>query len=169
MLSTTNESETEDKFILYLRQCGPCVHCYNQVCSSELIINNNQYPVNINQNIIIERKEIDINILALQLPHEILVIIYNDYFRPHKFAQLFNALTTNSFFEHIQYKINLEQFIKHFKIFLYTPIKNYIKRIDREFSTVITSLEDRKYTSVFTLINPIKVSIFLEILMYKYH
>jgi hypothetical protein len=166
---SSNTNDYADEYDLYLHNLTPCIHCYNNICSSELIITQTQYPVNTNQNIIIERPELDINILAVKLPQDILVLIYNDYFRPHKFAQLFKALTTNSIFNVVEYKINLEQFIKHCSIFLYTPIKKYISKVDTEFLTVMNNLEGRGYTSVFKRINPMKISLFLEILMYKYH
>ena len=114
-------------------------------------------------------RQIDINILVINLPFDILVKIYNDYFRPHKFAQLFKGLTQNVVFDPKLYILHMNQFIHILHMFMYSSIKQYIMRIDKEFNDVMTDLAYRGYTSRFTLFASLKRAIFLEILMNKYH
>jgi len=63
--------------------------------------------------------------------------------------------------------------MNHFKnnlhLFMYSPIKNYIMRIDKDFNDVITNLVYRGYTSRFRHIASLKRAIFLEVLMHKYN
>ena len=155
-----------------------CIYCDTNECSTTRLLENGMYPIyeidpptlignNITRNIY--NRSIDINIVVLNIPRDILIKIYNDYIRPHKYYQLFKILTINTIFEKELFDIYIDQFIKHFKIFVYNPIKNYIMRIDTEFNTVMSNCSQRGYISHFSRIPNIKKSIFIELLMYKYH
>ena len=152
-----------DKLGVIINNAQPCIHCYGNMCS---IRPSTFEPIYIEDNI---SRTINIHILVNRIPHEILVKIYNDYIRPHKFAQLFRLLTINSMHYNELYEINIVEFVKHFKIFTYTPIRNYIMKVDREFNFIFNDLQRRNYTSTFRLITNMKSSIFIEILMHKYH
>ena len=149
-----------------------------QCIRTNQLLENGMYPIydidpptlignNITRNIY--NRRIDIDIVVLNIPRDILIKIYNDYIRPHKYYQLFKLLTRNTVYETELFNIYIDEFIKHFKIFVYTPIKNYIMRIDTEFNKVMSNCSKRGYTSYFTSISDIKKSIFVELLMYKYH
>lgn len=152
---------------LMLNNLPRCVHCYNNVCSAEHMMSEMAQPIFMETED--KTKMIDINILVTKLPHEILIKIYTEYIRPHKFAQLFTILTTNSVYTNETYERNITQFVKHFKIFVYSPIRKYITRTDQDFNQVMTSLANRNYSSAFTRITNMKTSVFIEILMVKYH
>lgn len=165
MFSPTKDTYYKNIF----KNVRPCSHCYNNHCSSDLALSTQMTPIYMEDNKHPTRS-IDINILVIRLPHEILIKIYNDYIRTHKFAQLFKLITNDTIYNNRWlHNIDKIEFIKHFHIFLYTPIRKYIMSIDREFNTVVTSLIDRNYNSAFVMISNLKISIFLEILMTKYH
>lgn len=164
---TTNTSQPdEDEFSNYLKNLKPCMHCYNRECSATRLMDTHLVPIyKVDKN----SRSIDINMVVDKLPMDLLIKIYNDYIRPHKYSQLFNILTVNSFFERELYKIRISEFIKHFHIFIYTPIKTHIMKIDAEFNQVMINLNRRHYRSIFAKISNIKSSVFIEILMNKYH
>jgi len=171
--NTEIETDSADENELMLDNILPCVHCYGQMCSAELLTINTFQPIYVdiedNDNNNGKNKSIDINIIVAKLPKDILIKIYNDYIRPHKFAQLFNLFTTNTVYTPKMYKIHITEFIKHFHIFVYNPIRNYLMRIDPEFNKIFRDLTRRNYKSIFHRIINIKSSIFIELLMYKYH
>ena len=132
-------------------------------CSAHMYIQQNVYEQDDGANI-------DIEIVARRLPHELLVKIYNDYFRPHKFAQLYQSLTINTICVPLKIYLNyMSGFKNHLSIFMHSPIKQYICKIDPVFQNVINMVENRGYQSVFTLIPSVTTSIFIELIMYKYH
>ena len=134
-----------------------CSNCDN----SEHILNYN--PVN-------NDIYININDLVKALPHDLRVKIYNEYFRPIKFYQMYTNITTADVYSnHTLMLSNSELFIKHLHIFVFGNIRTYIKRKDPMFETLLDKLHERGYTSVFTLIPELKPSIFLELIMSKYH
>lgn len=164
MTETSNENQYYGNVFVNIPEC---IHCYNNVCSSAQIISTSMRPIYIEDT---TSRNLDINIIARKLPLEILVKIYNDYIRPHKFAQLFNIITANTIYcDYPLHVTNKIEFIKHFRIFLYKPIKKYLMKIDTEFNTVATRLTSSNYASEFRLITNIKSSVYLEILMRKYH
>lgn len=113
---------------------------------------------------------IDINRVVEVLPKEIIIKIYNDYFRPVKFYQLYTHIMTNPLSNSASlHDSNKEQFKIHLQIFLYENIGKYIRKKDPVFNLVMNDLKDRNYTSAFVLIPQLKNSLFLELLMYKYH
>ena len=167
MMSPTKENYYNNLY----KNIRPCSHCGNQPqCSSNLAISTRMTPIYMENTEGTHHRSIDINIIVIRIPQEILIKIYNEYIRPHKFSQLFKILTSDSIYGNIWiHTIDRIEFIKHFKIFVYTPIRKYIMSIDRDFNTVVNSLIRRNYTSAFKLISNLKLSIFLEILMTKYH
>jgi hypothetical protein len=84
-----------------------------------------KYP-KFNPNPVVE-KELDINRLVLLLPTDILVKIYNDYFRPHKFLQLYTALVRPST---ILREICIVEFKRHLVYFMHEPIRTFISKTD---------------------------------------
>lgn len=140
-----------------------CRHCNNSVCSISLVIN--QHPVHTNGGPVI-----DVTALVNRLPRELIVKIYNEYFRPVKFYQMFQSITTDTmYFDNDGYSLNRTQFIRHLHIFVFREIAEYICRQDVEFRQILTSLHNRGYVSAFRLIPDIKPSVYLELLMAKYH
>ena len=143
-----NNNNNDDEMELVLNNLQPCIHCYGNICSIIPSTFEQFEPIYIeDDNINNINRTININILVNRIPHEILVKIYNDYIRPHKFAQLFRLLTINSVYNAGLYKINIIEFIKHLKIFTYTPIRNYIMKVDPEFNYLFNDLQRRNYTS----------------------
>jgi len=135
---------------------SPCEH-------SERIIN--YTPVNNDSDIYI-----NINDLVCALPHELLVKIYNEYFRPLKFYQMYDDITKDTIYNSTpMYVLNKELFVRHLHIFLFGNIGKYIKRKDPIFEQLLYELQKRGYTSIFRLVPEIKQSIFMELLMCKYH
>ena len=161
-------NSTEVNSSIMINNTKQCIHCYTPECSATRFLENGMYPIyeidHPKRNIII-----DINIIVLRIPRDILIKIYNDYIRPHKYYQLFKILTSNTRFNQELQDIYQSEFIKHFKIFVYTPIKKYIMRIDYEFNKVINFCINRGYTSYFKRISNLKKAIFIELLMHKYH
>jgi hypothetical protein len=142
-----------------------CSHCENSECN----VTNYQEPVNNDRGICI-----NINELVKKLPHELLVKIYNEYFRPVKFYQLFKYITANTrYTQNFLYLENKQAFIRHVHIFLFGDIRKYIKKRDIIFDEVLYRMQQRGYTSAFSLISEykksLKSSLFLELLMHKYH
>lgn len=134
-----------------------CSNCDN----SERILNYKQ----VNNDIYI-----NINDLVNALPYELLVKIYNEYFRPIKFYQMYTDITrADVYSNHTLMLSNREIFIKHLHIFVFGNIRTYIKRKDPMFERLLDKLHERGYTSVFKLIPELKPSIFLELIMTKYH
>ena len=147
-----------------ITQILPCRHVGRNECSYESMFPyHNVYEHD-------DTPFINIQILCIRLPYELLVKIYNEYFRPHKFAQLYKSLTINSFcFPERLLNTYRMGFKKHLAIFLHDSIKKYISKIDPIFNDVITIVENRGFTSAFKLIPSVTSSIYLEIIMCKYH
>lgn len=151
-----------------------CSYCDN---SCQTIINLHQTPVitcprlcSRLGEVLIRIRSIDIDALVNKIPHEILVKIYNEYFRPIKFYQLYKAVTVN-FMALTRDLAETYQttFGSHLKIFLYKDIGEYIKHKDPVFRNVMNDFYRRNKTSAFTRITHIARSIYVEVMMYKYH
>ena len=153
MICSYCDSSCQD--ILYLHQT-PVIECPG-VCArlGELII---------------RIRMIDIDAVVNKIPHEILVKIYNEYFRPIKFYQLYKAITVNYISLPIEWAVPYQNtFAAHLGIFLYKDIGEYIKHIDPEFRSVINSFYRRNKTSVFARIPNRAKSLYVELVMTKYH
>ena len=91
-----------------------CVHCGNVQCSATEIICSTQKPVyEYDPN----KPTIDVSRMVVILPQELLEKIYTDYFRPHKFAQLYRGVTGDTIHKPLDYMIHKTEFIRHFRIF----------------------------------------------------
>lgn len=166
-------NSTEVNSSILSQNTKQCLHCYNTECSATRLLENGMYPIyeidhhtRIGDN---SNRSIDINSIVRNIPRDILIKIYNEYIRPHKYYQLFKILTSNTGGNQELQNIHQGEFIKHFKIFMYTPIKKYIMRIDYEFNKVMIFCSNRGYTSYFKRILNIKKAIFIELVMHKYH
>ncbi len=151
-----------------------CSYCDN---SCQTLINLHQTPVITCPGVctrlgglIIKIRSIDIDALVNTIPHEILVKIYNEYFRPIKFYQLYKVVTVN-FMALPRGLAETYQttFASHFNIFLYKDIGEYIKHKDPVFRNVMNDFYRRNKTSAFTRITNIPRSIYVEVMMWKYH
>ena len=142
---------------------GICRHCNESVCSISLVIN--QHPVHTNDGPVI-----DVMALVNRLPRELIVKIYNEYFRPVKFYQMYQSITTDTMYlDDTGYHLNKAQFVRHVHIFAFREIAEYIGQMDGEFQVLLTSLKERGYVSAFRLIPEIGPAAYLELLMGKYH
>ena len=121
------------------------------------------------QSTLVVRQPINVNYLATRIPQELLVKIYNEYFRPIKYAELYHSLTIDTLYRNDLFILNSNAFRQHLSIFMYHHIQPYLLRTDSVLHNVITRAVNRQYTSVFTNIPNLKDSLFLEILMNKYH
>jgi len=176
MISTQKQLQCEEQIIPSL-----CSHCDNTECSAIASLNIQFQPIYVEEDpttttthtttsTINQKKNIDINILVTKLPQDILIKIYNEYIRPHKFAQLFDIFTVDTIYNDPRlYALNRIEFMKHFKFFVYTPILKYIMRIDKVFNNLIHSLPKRNFKSCFERIPNVSAGIHLEILFRKYH
>lgn len=84
-----------------------------------------KYP-KFNPNPVVERV-VDINILVFLLPYDVLLKIYKDYFRPHKFLQLYTTLARPSA---IPREIRSVEFVRHLVYFMHEPIRTFISKTD---------------------------------------
>jgi hypothetical protein len=124
-----------------------------------------QYPVHVSNG-----PEIDIHLLVHTLPYELLVKIYNEYFRPVKYYQLYQSITTDTMYsDYDAFLVNKDIFGQHLQIFVFQNIRQYIQKKDNIFTFMWNDLHKRGYTSIFRMIPNIKSGVFLEILMRKYH
>ncbi len=145
-----------------------CTHLNADECSARFAVNWT-HPDN-RVNVSHMGEGIDINIIVSSLPRDILVKIYNEYFKPIKYFQLFKSITENHLYTNVRvHNINRALFVSHFHVFIMEPIEKYISRVDPEFNMVLAKIRGRGYTSTFKNIPEIVPSLFVEILMYKYH
>lgn len=145
-----------------------CTHYNADDCIAKFLVNWNHPRQRVN----LDRVDdgIDINIIVVSLPVDILTKIYNEYFKPIKYYQLFKTVTENHLYTNVTlHNINRNIFISHFHIFIMDPIEKYISRMDHEFKMVLDKVRGRGYTSTFRNIPNIVPSVYVEILMYKYH
>ena len=146
-----------------IRNYVRCSHCGTRECSIE--VSDYQSPVHTTDGPVI-----DITELMNRLPRELVVKIYNEYFRPVKFYQLYRSITTDTMYlNDIGYDQNKSSFVKHLPIFAFGDIERYLRRKDKAFDHVMQCVKDRGYVSAFRLIPEIGPSTYLELLMNKYH
>jgi hypothetical protein len=156
--------------ISFNNTCVRCIHGGDFPCTSEDMIEQHESVVFANEPVGETSRSINIHVLAEALPHDILCKIYMDYFRPHKYSQLYSQITVNwATISQTIYSRHMLEFVNHLPIFLYSPIRKHIERIDPYFKNMLIDVIRRGYSSSFTQIPLMKTSIFVELLMWKYH
>jgi len=113
---------------------------------------------------------LNLTLLVNRIPYELLKKIYNEYFRPIRFYQIYRELTTDSMYlDHMLYDFNKAHFGRHLPIFMFGNICEYIKKKDISFEMVLRAAKLRGYVSRFRKVHDKKSALFLELLMHKYH
>ena len=133
----------------------------NSRCS--VYVDRYQRPVHCNDGPVV-----DIVSLVNRLPRDLLVKIYNEYFRPVKFYQLYTYVIRNPLCIDLSvYSSNKEIFVSHLPVFLFGSIWKYIQGKDETFNQVMNMFQERGRTSIFKSIPQLKSSLYLELTLYK--
>lgn len=138
-----------------------CSCCENSRCS--VYVDRYQWPVHCNDGPVV-----DIFSLVTRLPYDLLVKIYNEYFRPVKYYQLYTYVIRNPLcIDPYVYSSNNEIFVCHLPVFLFGSIWQYIRGKDQTFNRIMNMFQDRTKTLIFKSISQRKSSLYLELTLYK--
>lgn len=106
-----------------------CCHSTpNNICSvSKIVFEGCVHPLN-------DTPSIDLGLLVSKLPYDILLKIYTEYFRPHKFLNIYTQLIQHSW--RISVEVRCREFQRHLPYFLYSQIRPIITKHSPEFAYI---------------------------------
>ena len=103
-----------------------------------------------------------------RLPFELLIKIYTEYFRPHKYAQIYHHIMNGSNKYHkntVMYQRLFEYYVKYF---LHSSTNTLLCFQDPAYDKVTQEFKYRG-SSVFVKADSKKIGLFMELWMNKYH
>jgi hypothetical protein len=109
-----------------------CCHIAQNICSiKNIIIEKSVHSLD-------NTPSIDLGLLVSKLPYDILLKIYREYFRPHKFLNIYTQLIEHSW--RISAQVRCQEFQRHLPYLLYSQIRPFIIRNEPAFADIWAKL-----------------------------